>query len=47
MELNDDTYRVCDLCGIKRPLDLFWHSKDYEEVDEICSICRMFDGVTN
>jgi hypothetical protein len=46
MELND-AYRVCDLCGVKRPLDLFWHSEDYEEVADVCSICRIFEGITN
>ena len=38
---RNDPYRVCYLCGVKRPLDLFWHSENYEEVDVICSICAI------
>ncbi len=44
MEVND-AYKVCDLCGVKRPLDLFWHSEAYEEVAEICSICGIFEEI--
>ncbi len=44
MDLSDDAYKTCSICGKKRPRDLFWDSEKYDEVDDdVCSICAVGD----
>jgi hypothetical protein len=43
MDRRHDGYKICSVCGKRRPLNLFWDPEKYEEESEICTICAIGD----